>query len=195
MSVDETKLIDSLKQILRQSSLLRWEACSQNSSFEIREIEGGYKEGKVYANRISLILLAGNNINITIKMHFDNSNIKKLSSGLLSKKANEVSDTQACDFVKEFCNLMAGHIKKVFEDHDIHVESSLPISTRGLYQVYVEDRSVKYETTFNDGWYVLNDDMTFVCSVVVELIDSNHLGNILTIDLDSLDEEDEVEFL
>ena len=78
---------------------------------------------------MSLILISGSIGRITFKVFYYSHEIATIAANALQKDSSQISTEQSGDFVKEFCNLTAGAIKKIFEENGFRVGISLPLIT------------------------------------------------------------------
>ena len=140
--------------------------------------------------RMLLILVSGKALRITFKVHFNIKSTKKMASPIYGKSPEKIEIRQAKDFIKEFCNLSAGYIKKIFEDQSLDVGISLPLVIRGFDEVFFE-RQIK-KTIIEDSFRIENSGIGVVCTNIVEIFNQNLLDGI---DINVEEEEEEIDFL
>ena len=145
---------------------------------------------------MSLILVTGTPIKITLKLHFSHKDIKKLIVPLYQVSAPEdISDQQSMDFIKELCNLIAGYIEQAFEQKDISLGISLPLGTRGFYEIFADyTPTTSPILKYDDLWSLKFEDMDILGSVMIEISDINALENFASYDIVEDEDSDEGEF-
>jgi CheY-specific phosphatase CheX len=115
---------------------------------------------------------------------------KKMASPIYGKSPEKLEVRQAKDFIKEFCNLSAGYLKKIFEDQAIDVGISLPLVIRGFDEVFFEKK--EKPSIIEDKFRIENAGLGVICTNMVEVFNQDLLKNLdITID----EEEEEIDFL
>jgi len=100
------------------------------------------------------------------------------------------------DFVKELCNLTAGYLVQIFEDNDLHIGISLPLCTRGFYEIFSDYQSSSYPIIkYNDLWSLEYEDINIFGSVIIEILDTPPLEKILDYEFNDEDDDEEMDFL
>mgnify|MGYP006891284880 CR=1 FL=1 len=108
---------------------------------------------------------------------------------------NGVSDQQSMDFIKELCNLTAGYIEQAFEQKDISLGISLPLGTRGFYEVFADYTPLSSPVIkYDDIWSLKLEDMEILGTVMIEVSDSEVLENFMSYDIVEDEDDDEGEF-
>lgn len=183
-------LAAAVKKLMRSASESRLRSQCWRQDLEVREIQG---EIPVLGHWMSVILISHPAIKLIFRAHFNGVEARKLAAGPYKKGANEVTLSQAQDFANEFCNLVAGLIKRSFEKQNIVMGISLPLGTRGFDEVYFpgEDGT----RMFTDRWSIGGGDASLSCSASIEVQEA---GRFPALDLDALldlDDEGGIEFL
>jgi hypothetical protein len=189
-------LKDKITSLVRHAAEDRIRKHTGQSEFTVVDVED-HIPGQVLGNWMSLILITGSSLKITLKLHFSHKDIKPLVYPVYRKaSAADISDQQSMDFVKELCNLIAGFIEQTFEHHDISLGISLPLGTRGFYELFSEYSPSDYPIIkYHDIWRLSLDDLSIFGTVQFEISDPNALENISSYDHNTQDEdEDEGEF-
>ncbi len=149
----------------------------------------------LFAPWAAIILVSGSDYRVTFKAHFKLSDASKFASG--DKTVGEdgsFSDAlrmRSFDYMKEYCNLYAGSLKRAFADANINVGISLPLLTRGFDEIFFPKADKK--NTYETFWKLSNQLGCVFCSLFVEVVDADQFGR-LSIKLDS-SSEGEIEFL
>jgi CheY-specific phosphatase CheX len=126
---DAAKGIASLQNLLHQNAL---KSFCQHFRFDTGQSTVLQDGGPVYDHWMSLILMAGPGIKVTVKSFFNHRSVAEVVANFRNKPASEIPIQLTCDFMKEFCNLLGGNVKRVLLDNSISVGLSLPLLTRGF---------------------------------------------------------------
>lgn len=189
------QLKDKIKHLIRYAAEDRVRKHSGQANFNLVDITN-HKPGQVLGNWMSLILITGTPLKITLKLHFSHRNIKQLIFPLYhAGSPEEISDQQSMDFIKELCNLTAGYIEQSFEQNDIPLGISLPLGTRGFYEIFADySSSTSPVLKYDDLWSLKFENMEILGTVMVEVSDINALENIADYKVDDDEDSDEGEF-
>ena len=175
----------SLCDLVRHASQERVRIYSRRDDFTLHEMPDGYQVGNVLGNWMSLILMGGESVRITLKLHFAYRDVKAIAHPIYGADSSEqISDAQATDFVKELCNLIAGFLVQIFEQNDLSLGISLPLCTRGLYEVFADYTPTSEPLIrFSDLWVMeSNDGIRLPGSVLFEVMDAKRLEKLLDFD-------------
>lgn len=179
---DKIDLIkDKIISLIRYSVEDRARLHSHNTGFNLCKPEREIKPGQVLGHWMSLILVSGESLRMTIKLHYNLYSVKEIAYHAYGKgSAEELSDKQAIDFMKELCNLSAGLVVKIFEESNLPLGMSLPLCARGFNEIFSDyTPAVKPFVKFSDLWSLKCDTCVFMMSSVVEMLDTFALRNIL----------------
>jgi hypothetical protein len=132
-----------------------------------------------------MITIAGLNFQIMIKAHFD-------PLTCIQAFAADKSIRWFEDSLREYCNLLAGALKKVFQNQNILCGISLPIVTAGSDELFFSDqiRSNRFTECFDLKFS--NVGMTMMMTVDVV---NDEIERIIAKIQDKEEEAEEVEFL
>lgn len=188
-------LKDKIRSLVRHAAEDRVRKHSDQAAFNLVEIEQT-KIGQVLGNWMSLILITGSPLKITLKLHFSHKQIKKLISPLYRTESPEqISDQQSMDFIKELCNLTAGFIEQAFEQHDIPLGISLPLGTRGFYEIFADYTPANEPILkYNDLWCLEYQDINIAGSVMIEVSDISAIEHFMSYEIGADEDSDEGEF-
>jgi hypothetical protein len=144
---------------------------------------------------MAVILVSGSALRVTFKAHYMTRDAKKFAAEAFAKASDQVTDAQAADFMKEFCNLTAGGIKLVLEVSKIPVGISLPLTTRGFDEIF--DSQVDEPTAFMTRWCLVSAEAKIWCSATIEIYDSARLqaADLKITDTDEKAPGGDIEFL
>lgn len=191
----QEQLKDKIKHLIRYAAEDRVRKHSGQDNFHLVDINN-YKPGQVLGNWMSLILITGTPLKITLKLHFSHKHIKQLIFPLYhAGTPEEISDQQSMDFVKELCNLTAGYIEQAFEQNNIALGISLPLGTRGFYEIFADyNSSTSPVLKYDDIWSLTFENMEILGSVMIEVGDIKALENIADYKVDDDEDSDDGEF-
>jgi hypothetical protein len=192
-SIEQLK--DKIKLLVRHAAEDRVRKHSDQADFNLVEVDG-YKTGQVLGNWMSLILITGSPLKITLKLHFSHKDIKKLIFPLYRASSPEgISDQQSMDFIKELCNLTAGYIEQAFEQTNISLGISLPLGTRGFYEIFADyTPATKPIVKYDDLWCLNFKELKIYGSVMFEVSDIQALENFMSYNITEDEDSDEGEF-
>ncbi len=181
--------------IFRQVTLSRMRLYTDRENFKIAEIEGIAPIGYVFANSMSVIVIAGKALRIVLKTHFNHKDSKPIARYLYGK--DEIDDWKSFDVMKEYCNLAAGFLKKICIEQNIPVGISLPVVTLGFNEVFSNPNTLEQKTAFVDCWRLINDQSNIVCTCHVDVFEPGAIDNLMEFMVTETEEEneDEYEFL
>ncbi len=137
--------------------------------------ESNSKEDLVHGSFMSIILLGASCFRLAFKAHFTSRDIKNLLTkiGAESRKLNEENIR---DYMREYCNLVAGGVKSYFNDAGVSSGISLPLVTDGFDEVlYVNNQKADMH---KDMWEVYWDGGQVVCSLQIEVLDKTQFQNL-----------------
>ena len=206
MQISSKETVDLIREkitaIIRHAAEDSVRLQSHNSEFKLAEPERKYKLGQVLGNRMSLILVSGETLRITFKLHYDIGKIKVIAHRAYGKSTpEELSDKQAMDFMKELCNLSAGQVVKIFEANNLPLGMSLPLGARGFYDIFADYAPATQPfVKYGDLWSIKFADCTIMISAVIEMLDTHALSNILKYEVplkaaNDKGEDEEIDFL
>lgn len=189
------QLKDKIKHLIRHAAEDRVRKHSGQANFNLVEISH-YKTGQVLGNWMSLILITGTPLKITLKLHFSHKSIKQLIFPLYhAGSPDEISDQQSMDFIKELCNLTAGYIEQAFEHNNIPLGISLPLGTRGFYEIFADyTSSTSPILKYDDLWSLKFENMEIIGTALIEVSDINTLENLASFEISDDEDDDEGEF-
>lgn len=155
-----------LRDIVRGAASKRLESVTRSKlSLEVGEIEN--PDDFVYAYWMSFILLSGKDLQLTFKAHFFSDEARYLVATGLKKQPEQISQNNIQDFMKEYCNLVAGEVKASLSASGVTIGLSLPLITRGFDEVIFSDAVDARQ--FSDWWRVSWDSGALTMSFVAEV--------------------------
>lgn len=178
--------INQLKTLIRQKSVLGLEAMSKKQGLQVESIS---QDDKVLGHWLSAISVSGDKIHITFKVQFAIKTANTFSKHTFQHVKDGVSNSQNKDFMREFCNMVAGYVKNTLINNNLVVGVSLPLLCRGFDNFFFEPPS--HSRSGKDCWKLFENENNVYCSSVIELADDIKLN----IDNDSEVQTGEVEFL
>ncbi|MBG08136.1 MAG: hypothetical protein CME68_05220 [Halobacteriovoraceae bacterium] len=184
----DPECLNKMKDLVRNVSIDRFRRAAQNDSYIL--LETSKLKRDVYDHWMALILVSGKALRMTLKVHFNIKSSKKMASPIYGKTPEKLEVRQAKDFIKEFCNLSAGSIKKIFEDQSVDVGISLPLVIRGFDEVFFERQNKN--SIIEDKFRIENGGVGVLCTNIVEVFNQSLLGDV---DINIEEEEEEIDFL
>jgi CheY-specific phosphatase CheX len=193
LPVDADLIKQKISEMVRHSALTRIEDHSRLEGFRVSELSDKFEPGQVLGNWMSIILVTGEALRITLKFHFSQKDAKGLSHTVYGvENPDDVQEAKATDFIKEFSNLTAGLIVQTLESLDIPMGISLPLCTRGFYEVFADYKETSDPLIrYGDIWRLERNQYQISSTVMVEISDIEALSAIANFDPDSEVEEDE----
>lgn len=194
-----TGIRDKVKELVRYASVSRFKIHTASDEVELHELGAKFAPGRILANNMVFALVSGDVLRVTFKAHFNMDCAKTLAFRVFGGESPaQISLKQAIDYFKEFGNLVAGSIVTLFEKVDIGLGMSLPLCTRGFYEVfsdYTEKESPSI--TFSDFWELQVNGSTVFCSALIEILDKKALEVLrdFVIEEDEASDDEEMDFL
>lgn len=189
---------EKLRELVRYAALSRLKIHADCQDVEQVELSDDFRPGKVLANNMVFILVSGESVRMTFKVHFNGDVARSLAFRVFGGASDSaISIQRAVDYIKEYCNLVAGSVVSVFEELDIGLGMSLPHSTRGFYEVFSDYQEQQHPIIiFNDFWSLNVNKKVLHCSVVLEILDCKILEKLIGFEFAvPEDNHDELDFL
>ena len=140
-----------------------------------------YTPGQVLANELVLLTISGAELQLLIKIH---CGYQQVRSRFTSKDNNGSAPLtlQDIDFIKELGNQYCGAICRKLASQDVIAGLSIPLSTRGYYEIYA-DYTPKNSPfiKFGEGWVLEGDFGNLFFSCYTELSNAQVIPKILAI--------------
>ncbi len=195
----ETDIGTTIGSIFRNASLLQTSQFSGCETLELAEMGPDFKLGQVVSRRINLIVISAPEIMMILKIHFNPSEADQLRRIKFPDQCTDpaVAAAKTADYMKELTNQMCGRICRIFQQGDLALGMSIPLSMHGFYELYTDytpsDGVLK---KFGQGWRIQGDFGSLVCTAQVEIMDPNAVNNLQLADEQPPEDDDgEVEFL
>ena len=185
--------IESLRGLLRDSSVLQASQYFGAEAIKLDAAPPNHKLGQVLKTHIVMVLLSSPELRVVLKVHFDLAQVRDYRRAQ-GRRDEDMSNKQLVDFMKELCNQMGGRVCRIFDAHGMCMGMSVPLCTRGIYEIYADYQTKLGATTkFGDFWGLEGSFNSLYCSCYVETMSPEGLP-----DLQSTDEqspEGELDFL
>ena len=141
---------------------------------------------------LSLIFVSSSAVKMSFKTYYYTADANYFTSKALGlDSVDEISKDQVDDFIKEFCNLVAGAIKESLELGGTKSLISLPLVTRGQDYVFFEIRKTdENPQVLTDIWDLTLNDHTITCRIVFEVWDKEAMNKIDLLAFGAEDEDD-----
>ncbi len=183
---------NKIGKIVRQVTLSRMHQYLDNESFNLAELDEETPQGYVFANSMSVIVIAGKSLRIILKAHFNHKDSKPIARQLFGTE--DIDDLRSFDVMKEYCNLAAGFLKKICIEQDIPVGISLPIVTLGFNEVFSGPGGLEQKTVFEDAWRLTSEQSNIVCSCLVDVFEPETVGNLMDFELTETEEDNDSDY-
>ena len=187
---------DSLKKICRELSLSRIKTHSCIEDITVVETEDFGKKDDV-GQWLSLIFVSSHAVKLNFKCQFYSDDAAFFTAKAIGKEVDGISKQNIDDFVKEFCNLSAGAIKKSLEGSGLTSLISLPLMTRGSDDVFFKShpRKDKGPIVYSDSWDLMHEGKALTCHIYFEIYDKDAFQKIILNAFGAEEEEDgEIDF-
>lgn len=195
MDIDATTKanVDNLRELLRNASVIQASQYFNGQNVDLVPSPPDLKLGQVLSRYIAMVLLTCNELRIVFKVHFNPEQIRAYRQARGTAE-EDLSDKQLIDFMKELSNQMGGRVCRIFDAHKIAIGMSVPLCTRGIYEIYADYQSKSGAITkFGDFWQLDGPFQTIYCSCFVELMGKDDFSTIKA--ADEVAEEGELDFL
>jgi len=137
MKATHDSTLQAMTLLVRDSSLSRLKILSGRDNITISEMS---VEPLVFGHWMSFILGSGKSLRIIFKAHFMTDAARYFAAKTYKAYKEKISQEQALDFVREFCNLTAGQIKLDLDRNNVVIGASLPGITRGFDEIFYPQR-------------------------------------------------------
>lgn len=161
MAIDEITKANLINHI-REASLSRLKIHSTRENIRLAELP---HEPLVFAHWMSFILAAGPSLRITFKVHYMTEAAKFFAANTYRTSKEKISQSQALDFFREFCNLTMGQMKIVLAGSKIKVGVSLPIMARGFDEIFYP----RPKNSILNYWSLSCEEEKVFCSTQIEV--------------------------
>ncbi len=181
----KVELNNEVRTLLRDVAAGRLNSHMGVQGFSAQNMPKAYKR-KVHGNWMAVILIGGRSIRGVFKCYFD-VNTWKQKQGVVTDEERKISD-----FMKEFCNLVAGGLQQILGDKEMAVGISLPIVTRGFDEVF---EKLPNEGDYYDLWNVANKELDLTCSLSLSSLRGASVLSMIENLEECADDDGEVDFL
>ncbi|WP_153109554.1 hypothetical protein [Propionivibrio limicola] len=197
---DETQgLKDALRKLVRHASVTRLKIHADTHEVEISELDCAFKPGRILASNMVFILVSGDAFRLTFKAHFNAWTAKSLAFRVFGGQSPEaISEKQAIDYFKEYANLVAGNVVALLGENGIEQGISLPLCTRGFYEVFADYPEKAHPiVSYSDFWQLGANRHAIFCSALFEIMDRKALHGLVDYEIseDIDDDDEEIDFL
>ena len=195
MKIDTKRVTEdqekNLQGLLRQSCKLRlYSSLKIDGGVDIEELSN--PDDFLYGQWMSVILLSGQALQCTLKMHYFNDTALALSSHSLGLARAKIKPGMLTDYMRELTNLFAGEIKAQLFANKILVGISLPLITRGFDEILFSDNLGKF--IVRDYWKFLWSGNEIVLTAETEVFQPD-IFNSVTIKEFNAEDEGDIDFL
>jgi CheY-specific phosphatase CheX len=195
--IDVRLLKEKLGELVRYASQSRLAIHTDAEEVEVRPMDAVFRPGRILASDMVFILISGEAIRLTFKVHFNIRTARLLAWKIFGGDSSvNISEKQARDYFKEYGNLVAGSVVTLFGKFGIELGISLPLCTRGFYEVF-SDYSEKQNpvVTYSDFWMLGVNDQEIHCSVQFEILDKSKFSQFVDFEIDEVLEDDGEEMM
>ena len=184
-----------LCELVRFAALSRLKVHTDCEEIEQAELGESFRPGRILANNMVFILASGEPVRVTFKAHFNIDTAKDLAFRVFGgDSAATISEKRAVDYFKEYSNLVAGSVVTLFEKIEIELGISLPLSTRGFYEVFADYQERQQPIiSYSDFWALKVNGHTVFCSALLEILDRQRLEKLINFDVTEAEDNDDEE--
>lgn len=182
-----------LRTLLRDVSKIQ--ACQYfgEETIELSDTPEQHRLGQVLKRYIATVLLTSPELRIVFKVHFNPEQIRAYRQHKLGS-SDDMTDKQLIDYVKELANQMGGRVCRVMDTHQIAMGMSVPLCTRGIYEIYADYQSKAGSINkFGDLWQLVGPFQTLYCSCYIEMLSKQDFSEVKS--CDEAAQEGELDFL
>jgi hypothetical protein len=190
---------DKTKDIKKFQELIREAACRQlqhqvGEPPSILELERN-ETVPIYGHWMSIILIAGHNLSIALKIHFDTIDGLEMLEAIASIPKEKQDMQSAIDGVKEYSNLSAGMLKECLGSYNELTGISIPLMTRGFDELLflARDRRLGIQK-FRDIWMLKCSKFQITISSELQIQDWDIINELSELNSDSK-QNGEIQFL
>ncbi len=168
MQTESRISLSKFQKWIEKASLERWGVHSGDTLWEIQTVEPDNKV-KVYGQWMVIILVYCPEVKGTFKLFYSSSDFSDTMGGML------VDDNLIRDFIKEYSNLMAGAIQRIFEAYQVRVGISLPVVTRGFDSYFEPPHRAEIGSLI---WALVRDNRRIICQFTLEVFGQESLTKL-----------------
>lgn len=182
----------ALRSLLREASSIQASQYFDGNAVTLCEPQD-LRLGQVLKRYMAMVILNGADLRIVIKVHFDLEPIRAYRHARQAPES-DLADKKIIDFMKELSNQIGGRVCRAFDTHGTPVGMSVPLCTRGIYEIYA-DYAPKTGVVekFGDFWRIDGAFGSIYCSCYVELLAKRDYSGISCSSGDA--QEGELDFL
>ena len=184
---------EKIRELIRHTSRTRLAIHADSPEVSVDEPSAGFLPGRILATNMVFILISGDTLRLTFKVHFNTRTAKTLAFQIFGGKSpNEIPERQAIDYFKEYANLVAGSVISLFGKSGVDLGISLPLCTRGFNEIFadysVEERLIP---TYCDFWSLRVNGQTIHCGSFFEILNWQKLSHAADLAFDETAPEDD----
>ncbi|MEI7431403.1 MAG: chemotaxis protein CheX [Betaproteobacteria bacterium] len=196
---DVQVLKDKLNELVRHATVSRLKIHTDSDEVETKALDSSFRPGKILASNMVFILVSGDALRLTFKIHFNTRTGRNLALRIYGgKSAADISEKQAIDYFKEYGNLVAGSVITLLGENNIELGISLPLCTRGFYEVF-SDYTEKQHPVINYShfWELHVKEQTVFCSAQYEILNIKPFETLVEYEIseDASGDDGEMDFL
>ena len=180
----EPEVFEGLRKLCEDLSAGRMKSHLGGREVHSRQCDGIDYDGgddRKIGKWLSLVFVSSHVVKMSFQAKFTFEKCKPLVAMAFEKKTEEVTREQMEDFVKEFCNLTAGALKKNLENEGFSSLISLPLLTRGQDEVFFKNHPMEVEGSivFEHTWEVVCENNPLFCQINFEIFDKEGFEKII----------------
>lgn len=196
---DIQALKDKLNELTRHASLTRLSNHTDCPEVEIIEMDASFRPGRILASNMVFILVSGDAMRLTFKVHFSTRTAKHLAFRIFGgNQPEDISEKQAIDYFKEYGNLVGGSIISHLAHSQIELGISLPLCTRGFYEVFSDYTEKQHPIiSYSDFWELQSRGLSISCSAQYDILNKKLLKQLIDYQIaeEAVDADGEMDFL
>lgn len=145
------------------------EVCAEHTGVTDVEVQEVGAAIRPVAGHVMTVILVGNEkVRMMFRVFYGDKQMRSVLQDSLGLKIDKMPSHFVRDFMKEFCNQVAGRVKETFNSCEINIGISLPLVARGFDELVFLYGSAR---EFSLGRWALPIGKTqIICSVATEVI-------------------------
>lgn len=187
----------AMEHIFIHAALTQARQFSGCETLALAPLPDAYGLGQVVSRRMVLVVIFADDIQITVRILYNNSEADKLRRIKFARlsQLGYLDASVTLDFMKELVNQTCGCIARVFQLNQVSLGMSIPLSMHGFYERYTDypqQQGALHQ--FGQAWCIRGDFGSLVFTAQVALANPALVGQLQCLEEPPINNE-ELEFL